>query len=231
MYLNIHTHHIEADEAIFQVQNLVIDSAIPVEVWEKQLVNSLPNQYFSAGLHPWYLKETQLEADLALLKRILTHPKVLFLGECGLDKICQTDWTFQINVFKTQIQIAEALQKPTVIHCVRAFSEIIQIKKLLRPKFPWLIHGFNNNEQILKQLIQHQLYVSLGAALLQDKSNASRLITSIPIKQLFLETDDKNCTISSIFVAASNLLEVDIEYLQEKIYANFKQIVEHQGSQ
>lgn len=225
MYLNIHTHHIEADDAIIQVENLIIDSSIPMEVWIKQIGNSLPNQYFSAGLHPWYLKEGQLEADLALLKRILAHPKVLFVGECGLDKICQTDWTFQINVFKTQIQIAEELQKPIVIHCVRAFSEIIQIKKLLRPKLPWLIHGFNNNEQILRQLIQHQLYISLGSALLQDKSNAVRLITSIPIKQLFLETDDKNCTISSIFVAASKQLEVEVEYLQEKIYANFKQIV------
>lgn len=225
MFLNIHTHHFEPDEAIFQVQNLIIDSAIPDKVWIKQLESSLPNQYFSAGLHPWYLKEAQLEADLGLLKRILAHPKVLFLGECGLDKICQTDWTFQINVFKTQIQIAEEFQKPMVIHCVRAFSEIIQIKKLLRPKLPWLIHGFNNNERILCQLIQHQLYISLGSALLQEKSNATRLITSIPIKQLFLETDDKNCTISSIFVAASKQLEVDVEYLQEKIYANFKQIV------
>ena len=214
MYLNIHTHHIEADDAIIQVENLIIDSEISDEIWIKQIENSLPNQFFSAGLHPWYLKEGQLEADLTLLRRILAHPKVLFLGECGLDKICQTDWTFQINVFKTQIQIAEELQKPIVIHCVRAFSEIIQIKKLLRPRLPWLIHGFNNNEQILNQLIQHQLYISLGAALL-----------SIPIKQLFLETDDKNCTISSIFVAASKQLEVEVEYLQEKIYSNFKQIV------
>jgi hypothetical protein len=37
MYLNIHTHHIEADDAIIQVENLIIDSSIPMEVWIKQL--------------------------------------------------------------------------------------------------------------------------------------------------------------------------------------------------
>jgi TatD DNase family protein len=224
-YLDIHTHQFRATAESIEVLNLMVTSRQELDHWLNIIHQAQAHQYFSAGLHPWDLTSDRVEKDFAVLSEVLLHPKVLMLGECGLDRNTRVDWHLQMQSFEKQAHLASQLAKPLIIHCVRSFPEIVRFKQQIKPTVPWLIHGFNNNAQILHQLLNNQFYVSLGSALLKNDSNASKGISTIPIEQLFLETDDKNCTISSIFVAASKLLDVSIEYLQEKIYSNFNQIV------
>ena len=87
-----------------------------------------------------------------------------------------------------------------------------------------IVHGFNNKSQIAEQLLKHGFYLSLGAALLKADSNASKILPKIPLNQLFLETDDNNCTIQRIFTEASQILALPVTILQEKMRENFKKI-------
>ncbi|MDR6821378.1 TatD DNase family protein [Arcicella sp. BE139] len=185
---------------------------------------------FSVGLHPWYIKQENIDKDFEELAQLAKHPNVLAIGECGLDRLIDLDMNIQEEVFIRQIHLAETLQKPVIIHCVKAFSELIALKKRLNPKVPLIVHGFNNNPQICGQLVQHQFYISLGSALLNSQSNASKNISSIPIQQLFLETDDKICFISTIFAHASTYLTQPVEVLQEQILQNFKKVVSADSS-
>lgn len=217
-FIDIHTHNQTPEEGVLKI----INAPQSLDLSEQ------PSSYFSLGLHPWYLDKNTIEHDFEELEQNAKKQQVVMIGECGLDRNIDVDLAFQTEVFIQQIQLAERLQKPIIIHCVRAFPEIIAIKKKLNPSIPMIIHGFNNNPQVCQQLIKHQFYVSLGAALLNPNSNASKIITMIPKEKLFLETDDKNCTISSIFVAASIHVGAEIVILQEIIINNFNRIFRNQ---
>ncbi|MDZ7934269.1 MAG: TatD family hydrolase [Emticicia sp.] len=106
----------------------------------------------------------------------------------------------QEEIFIKQIRIAEEVKKPIIIHCVKCFNELISIKKIIRPKVPMIVHGFNNNLTIAQMLLERGFYISLGAAILQENSNAAQLLTQIPLEKLFLETDDAKRLIFKKFI-------------------------------
>ncbi len=208
-YLNIHTHLSTGNPDEISVQNFIVGKD-----------ETIPRGLFSAGIHPWYLGEN-VDSLLEKLSKIVPNSNCFAVGECGLDRNIDTDLSLQTQVFTQQIQLAESLQKPVIVHCVRAFPELIALKKKLKVSVPMLVHGFNNNLQICEQLISNGFYISLGSALLKSDSNASKAIKKIPIKQLFLETDDKNHTIETIFMAASEHLGLGISQLQALMLESF----------
>lgn len=208
-YLNIHTHLSTGNPDEISVQNFIVGKD-----------ETIPRGLFSAGIHPWYLGEN-VDSLLEKLSKIVPNSNCFAVGECGLDRNIGTDLALQTQVFTQQIQLAESLQKPVIVHCVKAFTELIALKKKLKVSVPMLVHGFNNNLQICEQLISNGFYISLGSALLKSDSNASKAIKKIPIKQLFLETDDKNHTIETIFMAASEHLGLGISQLQALMLESF----------
>ena len=98
------------------------------------------------------------------------------------------------------------------------------MKKRTGSSVPWIIHGYNNNEQILRQLLDHGFYISVGAALLNSRSNAFQLLRMIPVGRLFLENDDKEVEISVIYEAASAPRMADVEALKEITRNNYNQV-------
>jgi TatD DNase family protein len=84
-----------------------------------------------------------------------------------------------------------------------------------------VIHGFNNNANVLKTLIDNDLYISIGSALLRSNSNAAKLIRNIPLERLFLETDAKPVSIKTVYAVASEHLKMPSEQLRRNIYQNF----------
>jgi Tat protein secretion system quality control protein TatD with DNase activity len=90
---------------------------------------------------------------------------VVAIGECGLDRNIDLPLDIQTSIFKRHIELAETLQKPLVIHCVRAFSELIALKKNTKSTVPWIIHGFHKKEEVFQQLLKHDFYFSFGAAM------------------------------------------------------------------
>ncbi len=211
-FINIHTHHHLSDEGIVIVN------------FYKKFEVALQSTYSSIGIHPWYINEINLEESLHVLSELSQNKNILAIGECGLDKLIDINFKEQERIFKAQISIAEAIQKPIIVHCVKAFNELIHIKKKMNVIVPLIIHGYNNNKQIAEQLLKNGFYFSFGKALLNKKSNASKIISAIPIEKLFLETDDENMSIQLIFEAAAEYLEMDIEILKEKIFNNFNNV-------
>ena len=89
--------------------------------------SDLPLQPFSAGLHPWHADQISLETLSARLKECLVSPDLVAIGETGLDKVCKTAMNLQKDVFEFQLEIASRIHKPVIIHCVRAWDELIEI--------------------------------------------------------------------------------------------------------
>lgn len=222
MLINIHTHNPEKQDNQQIIYNLIIPQTD--EDLESFPNESTPNTWLSAGIHPWYINENNQKNQLEKLAKLAKYQDIKLIGECGLDRLKGSPLPLQEEVFIKQIRIAEEVKKPLIIHCVKCFNELISIKKIVRPKVPMILHGFNNNFHIAQAILERGFYVSLGTALLNENSNAAHLLPKIPLDKLFLETDDKETPIIEIYEKASFLLKMPIDKLIDTIFANYLEI-------
>jgi len=210
MFINTHTHA-QIYDANLELVNLSLDNA------EK------PN-YYSYGLHPWYIEKETFEDELRLLEIKLNETRCLALGECGLDKLSKVDFNLQLEVFEAQIKIANQVKKPLIIHCVKAFNELINCLNLSDNQMPVIIHGFNNNENIARVMVDQGYYFSFGKALLNYESNAAKALKNVGRKNFFLETDDADLSIKYVYKKASEILGIEEEFLKIQLQSNFERV-------
>ncbi len=219
MLLNLHTHHSDKQENEQIIFNLIIpETEEEIGSFEFETTNNI---WFSAGIHPWYISKLNQKLQLEKLVQLANNQAFKFIGECGLDRLKGSPLPLQEEIFIKQIRIAEAVKKPMIIHCVKCFNELISIKKIVRPKVPMVIHGFNNSLEIAKSLVERGFYLSLGAAILNKESNTQKVLQQIPLEKLFLETDDKSISIQKLYEHASFLLNIPQNTLEDVIFANY----------
>ena len=195
----------------------------------KELVNQYPHDFeaqipfYSIGIHPWYIVEERIEADLQFIASKINEAGCLALGECGLDKRIEIPVDLQQLVFEKQLALAEKHQKPIVIHCVAAFVELIAIKKRMNLSVPIIVHGFSKNAAVAKSLLDHGFYLSFGKYLLRNPDLES-VFKSIPNDRFFLETDTIEEGIQAVYEVAAQYKNINLETLQNIIQQNFNTI-------
>lgn len=207
-FINIHTH--QKDSKNFSIVNCYPNS----------LDFSTP---FSIGIHPWYINSKELQKDFLKVESYLEHQNCYAVGECGLDKLSKVDFNTQLKVFKKQIELSEEYCKPLLIHCVKSFQELLQLKKEINPQQEWIIHGFVKNLQVATSLIKQNCYLSFGNHLLKS-SKLEEVFKNISIDSIFLETDDKDVNIKDVYKKAAIIKEIEIENLKQKIDQNFNKV-------
>ncbi len=190
MIKDIHTHRIDAREAV-----------ISVNPWEFAPVDGL---CYSVGIHPWQAARAA-EADFDRLAECATSGNVLMIGECGIDKLRGGDLPMQMSVLERHIALSEQVCKPLVLHCVRASNELCRLRRQLRPSMPWIVHGFRGNARVASQLLDAGFYLSYG-----ERFNPEALAIT-PADRLLAETDESLLPIDEIYrrLAASRQIEVD----------------------
>lgn len=189
-------------------------------IYNLSFKDSLPKSYFSAGVHPNEIEEG-LEEKLDWLKEISKHENCVAIGECGLDGIINTDEKLQQYAFEKQIEIANHLQKPMIIHCVRRFSEIIHFQK--KTKVPMIIHGFNKKETIGRDLLNHQFLLSFGKSILQNVP-LQEFLKSLPDDRFFIETDNSEFNIEEIYQKVAEIKNLNIEEIKLIIEKNLQKL-------
>jgi TatD DNase family protein len=212
-FIDIHSHFDSPERDVFTIKNLLQTE------WENGFITE--GGYYSTGLHPWFLTDDNFENDFNKLIQLVENQNIIAIGECGLDRLKGASLDFQIQAFEKQIILAESLEKPVIIHCVRAFNEIISVKKRLKPKTPLIVHGFDQNEQILTDLLKNDFYISLGEKILRGASNSVNALLRTPVHRLFFETDDKRISIKHLYQVSSDILKTDINSLKSRVYENF----------
>ncbi len=135
-----------------------------------------------------------------------------FIGECGLDRICDAAYDLQIEAFKAQIELSERLSLPIILHCVRSLDDVLRLKQGTHQ--PWVWHGFRGKPQQLKQLLDHGFYVSFGF-----RHNPDSLL-SCPSDRLFLETDDTPQPIVPLYANVAQRRHTTSEALNKQLWQN-----------
>ncbi|MDX1913617.1 MAG: TatD family hydrolase, partial [Saprospiraceae bacterium] len=211
--INIHCHQQAHATGVLTVENVHFGQSAPAfSPWQ------------SVGIHPWYFQAAQLKQATAWLHDMAARPETVAIGEAGLDKAIELTLDAQIPAFKRCAEIAETLQKPLILHCVRAYAEIIAWKKSWQPAQPWIIHGFDKHPQTAAMLLQAGCYLSFGAALLRENSRAGASLRATPPDRFFLETDAADVEIKTIYDQAARLRGIDPEVLEKQLENNWAQV-------
>ncbi|NLI36749.1 MAG: TatD family deoxyribonuclease [Bacteroidales bacterium] len=207
--LDIHTHNQKASggEAIFNI--------IPGEVAIRK------NRFYSVGMHPWYISadELQREEQWNKLVSLSKNPNVLALGETGLDKLCETPFELQQEMFCRHIRLSETdARLPLIIHCVHANAELIELRRQSKAEMPWIVHGFRGKKELALEFLNHGFYLSLGEHYQEETLRA------IPIDRLFIETDESNTNIRALYEKAALIKEIDVAAFTAAIHENIKNV-------
>ena len=215
-YIDIHTHGGKPVPG-----NFIIESLMAHEV--TALLNNAPGVAFSYGIHPWFLTENTFEKQISSVKVFVDRPEVIAIGEAGFDKLQGPSPVIQREAFEEQAKLADEYNKPLIIHCVRAWEELLTAHKKLKPKTPWLIHGFRGTTQLATQLLLKGLYLSLWFDFAL-RSESSDLLRTLPKSRIFLETDGAEVNIRDIYEKVAKDMVISVEELKRIIQANFSEV-------
>ncbi len=151
-----------------------------------------PELMYSAGVHPWDTSSPLVDGYLEETGALARSGRITAIGECGLDRLAGAPLDVQTAIFRRQAAIAEECGLPVILHVVKAFPEIIALKKELKPSVPWIVHGFRGKPQLAEELVRHGFYLSLG-----ERYNPLSA-TVIPIDCLLAESDESSLPATEI---------------------------------
>lgn len=164
----------------------------------------LPQQLYSAGIHPWDVPLHDLENTRTMLNSYASRPEIVAIGECGVDLKYGGPMFRQLEVFRIQIELSEQLKKPVIVHDVKGDDIICGLRRDLRPTQPWCIHGFRGKPAAAAALLRSGCYLSFG-----EKFNSDTLI-AMPEDRILAETDESTQTIEEIIARMSEVRGVDL---------------------
>ncbi len=180
-----------------------------------ELAEKYSGLYAAVGLHPVHTHESFHDAEELGSStaggfrsrdeeigeeyfRLAAHPKVVAIGECGLDYFHLPEGrekeakAKQRSEFLKQIELSAELKKPLMIHCRQAFGDLIAMfeenRKLLDPARAGVIHFFTGSKEEAQKLVNLGFYFSFGGVL-TITGDYDEAVISVPADRILLETD------------------------------------------
>ncbi len=145
--------------------------------------------YGAVGIHPECARELP-EDWLSQLRGMLQEPKIVGVGEIGLDyhwlDECPKDR--QKEVFATQLELAKELALPVVIHDREAHGDTLEFLKKYRPA--GVVHCFSGSWETAREILDLGMYIGLGGVVtFKNARHAVEVAQKLPLERLLLETD------------------------------------------
>ena len=169
----------------------------------------------TVGVHPWHAAECSLPSVEAI-------EAADAVGEIGLDKACGVDFEMQRALFVKQLELAERFEKPVVLHCVRAFEEVMTLLERYTLRAV-LFHGFIGSREQASRAVKKGYYLSFGAQTERSRKTVEAL-RETPLERLFVETDEADTTIEAMYLTIARLRGTEVEELEEATAENYKRI-------
>ena len=203
-FVDIHTHNRSRSSHISVVSVFLGDDVAEVE------------GPISVGVHPWHSDTSAAELEHRFAPYLA---RAVAIGEIGLDRAISIPIDRQAALLVAQLDIAQKHQLPVVVHCVRAYSDLLPIIRRYK-EVAYILHGFYANPKQLADLLPYRTYFSMGLREFQ-RPNGTAIVRSIPAHRLFLETDDSPASIADVYDAAAKAIGIDITKLREQLYSSY----------
>ena len=155
------------------------------------LAEQYPSVYATVGIHPHGAESVKL-ATFKTLRDLATHPKVVAIGEIGLDFYrSYSSHEEQIKMFLRQLEIADALDLPVIIHDREAHSDVLKIlKKIGKGERRGVIHCFSGDMDLAMALINLGYFISIpGTVTYKKAAQIKEVAARLPLECMLVETD------------------------------------------
>ncbi len=196
--------------------------------------------YAAVGFHPQNLEGAKLE-DLAEIATLAHHPKVVAIGEVGLDYYWENDEATkqrQRLFFIEQIALANKLGLPLSIHAREATEDMYQILKANRPTAGAVLHCYSGSVEMLREFAKLDLYFGFdGPITYKNSVNPKACVQEAPLNRLLVETDspylapvpkrgqtNEPSYIPYIFDQVASLRGMEKESLEQVLNQNFENL-------
>ena len=146
--------------------------------------------YATVGMHPHDAKDLDDEI-VCIFRDLASHPKVVALGEMGLDYYRDlSPRPIQKVAFERQLDLAEELNLPIVIHNREAYHDILPILEARRGRVRGVMHCFSGDAEIMHQSLALGFHIGIGGPVTYRKSDALQEVArKAPADALLVETD------------------------------------------
>jgi TatD DNase family protein len=178
------------------------------------------------GIHPWELKipfdEQVWSIHLEVLKKSFSQ-KILAIGEIGLDRRHNgiAPINFQEIILSWQLDWALEVNRPTLVHCVKAESDLLKILNAKNYKGRFLLHDFNGSIASAKSFLLFDCYFSFGPRLFDVHTKTHSVIKTIPIDRLFFETNEHSPkSLENVYHYAAIILGLEKLQLEDQVFKN-----------
>ena len=174
------------------VEKIIIPS-VDRNSFEKvmQIAKDYENIFCALGIHPTEAQKAN-DKDFEEIEQLATDPKVVAIGECGLDYYW--DKTFveeQKKVFLKQIEIAKKLSLPLIVHDREAHKDTFDLlSQNINGEIPVIMHCFSGSVEFAKECVKKRFYIGLGGVVtFKNAKKMYEVAKEIPLENLLLETD------------------------------------------
>ena len=172
--------------------------------------------YAAVGVHPENL-ENLPDDYLDRITELTKHPKVVAVGETGLDYHWDIPREEQKRVFEEQLGLSLDLKMPIIVHDREAHGDVFDLLRKYRPNA--LVHCFSGSVELMREAVRMGLYISLGGVVtFKNARHSVEVASEIPLDRLLLETDapymapvpfrGKRCDSSMIVFAAEKIAQL-----------------------
>jgi len=146
--------------------------------------------YASVGFHPHNAKELK-EGDISRLGDMAKDAKVVAIGEIGLDYHYDfSPCDVQRDVFISQLDLAQQLGLPVIVHCREADDDVYEILLTRKMSVGGVLHCFSGDAELAKKYVAMGFYIGVGGVVTyKNAAKLHKVVESVPINSLLIETD------------------------------------------
>jgi TatD DNase family protein len=202
IFIDTHTHldfdrfDADRDDVIRRAQEANVASMITIGVDYKTSIAAIKiaeentNVYAAIGVHP-HDAENMTDEQFDELCELLSHPKVVAVGEVGLDyHYDYSPQDVQRRVFRRFLDVAKEKQMPVIIHTREADEDILAIiKEKGRSNWQGVFHCFSGDEAMAKKVLDLGFFISFTGTVTFKNSDSINVAKSVPLDRLMIETD------------------------------------------
>ncbi|MCI7085801.1 TatD family hydrolase [bacterium] len=215
----------------------IVNAAVNIQSTEfaLKLSEKYPFIYATTGFHPENL-EDMVPDYLSKMEQFLKNPKVVAIGEIGLDYHWNIPREEQKRVFEEQLAFAKDVDAPVVVHDREAHGDTMELLRKYRPK--GIVHCFSGSVELMREVVSLGMSISLGGVVTFKNARRSvEVAKEIPLYRLLLETDapymapepyrGKQCNSSMIAKTAEKIAEIrgmDVQKLLDITCENARQL-------
>ncbi len=200
-----------------------------------------PNIYASVGVHPDY--EDIQEPTVEELVRLANHPRVVAIGETGLDYFRLTgDLEWQRHRFRTHIRAAKATGKPLIIHTRNAAEDTLRLmQEEGAAEVGGVMHCFTESWEVAQAAIEMGFYISFSGIVTFKNAQALKDVAQkVPLDKILVETDspylapipfrgktNQPAYVRHVAEEVARLRDVPLQQFMETTTANFFKLFKH----